>query len=96
MLNKSNELLFKEFYQMTKKLCISLGVNIQSNMNYFKMFRAACERVSTKKLSKALTFIKDDDNWLFKKMQEIIFKELLRRGHARGSSQGDIHFFAKV
>ncbi|GIN96119.1 hypothetical protein J6TS1_19890 [Siminovitchia terrae] len=80
MLNKSKDLLFEEFNRMAKGLCISSGVNIQPKMTSFEMFRAACERMATKKLSKVLTCFKEDDNWLFKKMQEIILKELQSRG----------------
>ncbi|RST59688.1 hypothetical protein D5F11_011335 [Siminovitchia terrae] len=80
MLNKPSELLFKEFYRMAKELCSSLGVTIHSEMTSSEMFRAACERMATEKLSKVLTCFEEDDNCLFKKMQEIIFKELQSRG----------------
>ncbi|RST58587.1 hypothetical protein D5F11_016260 [Siminovitchia terrae] len=80
MLNKSKDLLFEEFNRMAKGLCISLGVTIQSEMTCFEMFRAACERMATEKLSKVRTCFEEDDNWLFKKMQEIISKELQSRG----------------
>ncbi|GIN98771.1 hypothetical protein J6TS1_46410 [Siminovitchia terrae] len=39
-------------------------------MNYFEIIRAACERVSTKKLFKVLTFFKEDDNGLFNFIQQ--------------------------
>ncbi|WP_213020372.1 hypothetical protein [Siminovitchia terrae] len=78
---------------MTKELCISQGVNIQPKMTHHEMFRVACERVSTNKLSKDFTFIKDDENEFFIILQEIIFKELKRRDMQEEEFLGDIHYY---